>query len=73
MVLVAGSMAARMSLRSFQRRSVTTATGADPEMMRDLLRHSDTHTTMNVYGEADFERMREASDKAIELQFKEQS
>jgi integrase len=53
-------------------KNILKASGADPEMMRDMLRHSDTHTTMNVYGEADFERMREASDKAMEFILREE-
>lgn len=53
-------------------KNILKASGADPEMMRDLLRHSDTHTTMNVYGEADFDRMREASDRAIAAMLKEE-
>jgi hypothetical protein len=40
-------------------------------MMRDMLRHSDTHTTMNVYGETDFERMRIASERAMQIIFGE--
>lgn len=54
-------------------KNLLKASGSDPEMMRDLMRHSDTHTTMNVYGESDFERMRVASDKAMDLIFKEES
>lgn len=50
-------------------KNLLKASGADPEMMRDLMRHSDTHTTMNVYGEADFERMRVASERAMEMVF----
>jgi integrase len=53
-------------------KNLLKASGSDPEMMRDLMRHSDTHTTMNVYGESDFERMRAASDKAMDLIFKEE-
>jgi integrase len=51
-------------------KNILKASGADPEMMRDMLRHSDTSVTMNVYGETDFERMRVASDKAMEMIFK---
>lgn len=53
-------------------KNLLKASGSDPEMMRDLMRHSDTHTTMNVYGESDFERMRVASDKAMDLIFGEE-
>jgi integrase len=48
-------------------KNLLKAAGLDPEMMRDMMRHSDTHTTMNVYGETDLARMREASDKAMKM------
>lgn len=52
-------------------KNILKASGSDPEMMRDMLRHSDTHTTMNVYGETDFERMRIASERAMQMIFKD--
>jgi integrase len=51
-------------------KNIIKATGSDPETMRDLMRHSDTHTTMNVYGEPDIELMRGVSNKAMDLIFK---
>jgi integrase len=50
-------------------KNLLKASGADPEMMRDLMRHSDTHITMNTYGESDFDRMRVASNRAMEMIF----
>jgi hypothetical protein len=52
-----------LGIRPHSFKNVLRASGSDPEMMRDMLRHSDTHTTMNVYGETDFERMRIASER----------
>ena len=45
--------------------------GADITVQRDLMRHADAHTTMQVYGIVEFDRMRDANDKAVELAFKE--
>jgi len=45
--------------------------GADITVQRDLMRHADTHTTSQVYGEVEFDRMRDANNKAVELAFGE--
>lgn len=47
--------------------------GADITVQRDLMRHSDTHTTMQVYGEVEFDRMRDANDKAMALAFADEA
>ncbi len=47
-------------------------TGADITVQRDLMRHSDTHTTQQVYGEVEFDRMIAAHDKAVEMAFREE-
>lgn len=41
--------------------------GVDVTVQRDLMRHSDVHTTMQVYGEVEMDRMREANSKAVRL------
>ncbi len=43
--------------------------GADITVQRDLMRHADTHTTSQVYGEVEFDRMRTANDAAVALAF----
>jgi integrase len=43
--------------------------GADITVQRDLMRHADTHTTTQIYGEVEFDRMRASNDKAVELAF----
>lgn len=45
--------------------------GADITVQRDLMRHSDVHTTTQIYGEVEFDRMRDANDKAVTLAFKD--
>ena len=40
---------------------------SDPTLKRDLMRHSDVHTTMQVYGEVEMERLREVNDAAVNL------
>jgi hypothetical protein len=32
-----------------------------------MMRHSNTHTTMNVYGETDLARMKETSNKVMKM------
>lgn len=44
--------------------------GADITIQRDLMRHADTATTMNVYGSSEMDRLRSANDKAVEMAFK---
>lgn len=44
-------------------------TGADLTVQRDLMRHADTHTTSQIYGEVEFDRMRASNEKAVELAF----
>ena len=46
--------------------------GADITVQRDLMRHSDVHTTTQIYGEVEFDRMRSANDKAVNLAFHEE-
>jgi integrase len=41
--------------------------GADITVQRDLMRHADTHTTSQVYGEVEFDRMQDANNKAVAL------
>lgn len=50
-------------------KNLLKASGSDSEMARDILRHSDTHMTDNVYGEPDFERMKTASERAMQMIF----
>jgi site-specific recombinase XerD len=45
--------------------------GADITVQRDLMRHADTHTTTQIYGEVEFDRMREANNLAVNLAFSE--
>jgi len=45
--------------------------GADLTVQRDLMRHADTHTTSQIYGEVEFDRMIEANGKAVALVFSE--
>ncbi|QNI37487.1 tyrosine-type recombinase/integrase [Edaphobacter albus] len=45
--------------------------GADLTVQRDLMRHADTHTTSQVYGEVEFDRMRTSNNKAVALAFAE--
>lgn len=45
--------------------------GVDLTTQRDLMRHADTHTTSQIYGEVEFDRMIEANDKAVALAFSE--
>lgn len=40
---------------------------ADLVTKRDLMRHSDTHTTENIYGEVEMDRLRAANDAAVAL------
>jgi len=45
--------------------------GADITVQRDLMRHADVHTTMQVYGgEVEMDRLREANLKAEQLMLK---
>lgn len=46
--------------------------GADITVQRDLMRHADTHTTSQVYGEVEMDRMRAANDRAVALAFGEE-
>lgn len=46
--------------------------GADITVQRDLMRHADTHTTSQVYGEVEMDRMRTANDKAVAMAFGEE-
>lgn len=46
--------------------------GADITVQRDLMRHADTHTTSQIYGEVEFDRMRLANDAAVALAFGEE-
>jgi integrase len=41
--------------------------GVDLTVQRDLMRHADTHTTSQIYGEVEFDRMRTANDAAVAL------
>lgn len=43
--------------------------GADLTVQRDLMRHADTHTTSQIYGEVEFDRMRDSNNKAVALAF----
>jgi site-specific recombinase XerC len=43
----------------------------DLTVQRDLMRHADTHTTSQVYGEVEFDRMRVSNEKAVSLAFSE--
>jgi site-specific recombinase XerD len=45
--------------------------GADITVQRDLMRHADAKTTVNVYGEVEMDRMRDANNKAVALAFGE--
>jgi integrase len=45
--------------------------GTDVTVQRDLMRHANTNTTMNVYGEIEMDRMRNANNKAVALAFGE--
>lgn len=45
--------------------------GADITVQRDLMRHADTHTTSQVYGEVEMDRMRAANDRAVALAFED--
>ncbi len=46
--------------------------GTDVTVQRDYMRHSDVHTTMQVYGEIEFDRMQVAHEKAVQLAFHEE-
>jgi integrase len=43
--------------------------GVDITVQRDLMRHADTHTTTQIYGEVEFDRMRKANNQAVALAF----
>lgn len=43
----------------------------DATLKRDLMRHADVHTTMQVYGEVEMDRMRAANSAAVALALEE--
>jgi len=43
--------------------------GVDISTQRDLMRHSDVHTTLQIYGSVALERMRQANQRALDLVF----
>ena len=48
-------------------KSLLDRISADASLKRDLMRHADVHTTMQVYGEVEMDRLREANDAAVLL------
>lgn len=44
--------------------------GQDVTVQRDYMRHSDTHTTMQVYGDVEFDRMQAAHERVVALALK---
>lgn len=46
--------------------------GVELTVKRDLMRHADVHTTSQIYGEVEMDRMVEANNKAVSLAFKEE-
>jgi integrase len=48
-------------------KSLLDRVSMDPSLKRDLMRHADVHTTMQVYGEVEMDRLREANDGAVAL------
>ena len=45
--------------------------GVDITIQRDLMRHADVHTTMQVYGENTLDPLRKANQKAIDHIFEQ--
>lgn len=43
----------------------------DASLKRDLMRHADVHTTMQVYGEVEMDRLRDANAAAVSLALSE--
>ena len=48
-------------------KSLLDRISADASLKRDLMRHADVHTTMQVYGEVEMDRLREANTAAVQL------
>jgi integrase len=48
-------------------KSLLDRVSSDASLKRDLMRHADVHTTMQVYGEVEMDRMREINDLAVLL------
>jgi integrase len=48
-------------------KSLLDRISGDATLKRDLMRHADVHTTMQVYGEVEMDRLREANALAVTL------
>jgi integrase len=48
-------------------KSLLDRISGDATLKRDLMRHADVHTTMQVYGEVEMDRLREANGLAVTL------
>lgn len=48
-------------------KSLLDRVSPDSALKRDLMRHADVHTTMQVYGESEMDRLREANNAAVRL------
>jgi integrase len=48
-------------------KSLLDRVSADASLKRDLMRHADVHTTMQIYGEVEMDRLREINDLAVTL------
>ena len=48
-------------------KSLLDRISSDATLKRDLMRHADVHTTMQVYGEVEMDRLREANALAVTL------
>lgn len=53
-------------------KSLLDRISADASLKRDLMRHADVHTTMQVYGEVEMDRLREVNTAAVLLALTEQ-
>ena len=52
-------------------KSLLDRVSADASLKRDLMRHADVHTTLQVYGEVEIDRLRLVNDQAVALAFTE--
>jgi integrase len=52
-------------------KSLLDRISGDASLKRDLMRHADVHTTMQVYGEVEMDRLRAANDLAVGLALQE--
>jgi integrase len=53
-------------------KSLLDRVSGDASLKRDLMRHADVHTTMQVYGEVEMDRLREANALAVTLAMTEE-